>query len=106
MKHYWRIGLVHLRRKECIVVKNGTRCGACAELCPTGAARMEMGPSGREEPTLYRPLCIGCGACQKACPVRPVSPIWVVGRKYQDAMASRPIQNHGADIAMTEDFPF
>ncbi|MDR1039946.1 MAG: 4Fe-4S binding protein [Deltaproteobacteria bacterium] len=105
-KHVLRLGLVHLHRLECIVVKNGTSCGACAELCPTGAVDMLPGPSGRVEPTLERHLCIGCGACQYACPVRPVSPIWVVGLPYQDFMASPPRVSHVADEVPAEEFPF
>ncbi|MDR1313912.1 MAG: 4Fe-4S binding protein, partial [Deltaproteobacteria bacterium] len=83
-KHVMRLGVVRLDLPECIVVKNGTSCGACAELCPTGAVDMMPGPSGRVEPTLDTALCIGCGACQNVCPVRPVAPIQVSGLPYQD----------------------
>ena len=42
-----------------------TRCGACAELCPTGALSLpeEDGPVVRDSA-----LCIGCAACLSACP--------------------------------------
>ncbi|MDR2353458.1 MAG: 4Fe-4S dicluster domain-containing protein [Deltaproteobacteria bacterium] len=105
-KKYFRLGVVHLHLNQCIVVKNKTSCGACAELCPTGAVYMEKGQTNLFEPKLRRPLCIGCGACQKACPVRPVSPIWVVGLKFQDMFASRPIQIHQPDEIPEEEFPF
>ncbi|MDR1040611.1 MAG: 4Fe-4S binding protein [Deltaproteobacteria bacterium] len=105
-KHVMRIGEVHLDRLECIVVKNGTSCGACAELCPTGAVDMMPGPSGRVEPTLEPQLCIGCGACQNACPVRPVAPIWVTGFAYQDFMASPQRVSHEEDQELQEEFPF
>jgi ferredoxin len=105
-KHVYRIGRVHFHRDECIVITQGTSCGACAELCPTGAVTMGPGPLGRDEPILRRPLCIGCGACQTACPVRPVSPIWVVGLKYHDMLASPPPIVHSEDIVMEDEFPF
>jgi ferredoxin len=105
-KHVLRLGRARLDRLECVVVKNGTSCGACAELCPTGAVGMGPGPSGRDEPILEESLCIGCGACQHACPVRPDPPILVEGLAYQDALASRPRVSHEADLEMVEEFPF
>ncbi|MDR3153474.1 MAG: 4Fe-4S dicluster domain-containing protein [Deltaproteobacteria bacterium] len=106
VKHHLRLGEVRLNRLECIVVKNGTSCGACAELCPTGAVDMGPGPSGRDEPLLEPRLCIGCGACQYACPVRPQSPIWVIGLKYQDSLGSTPPVSHAEDETLAEEFPF
>jgi polyferredoxin len=105
-KHVYRIGRVHFHRNECIVVSKGTSCGACAELCPTGAVVMGPGPLGRDEPVFFKHLCIGCGACQTACPVRPVSPIWVVGLRFHDMMASPPPIVHREDEVMEEEFPF
>ncbi|MDR1080527.1 MAG: 4Fe-4S binding protein [Deltaproteobacteria bacterium] len=105
-KHVMRLGTVNLDRLQCIVVKNGTSCGACAELCPTGAVDMMPGPSGRVEPTLEPQLCIGCGACQNACPVRPVAPIWVTGFAYQDFMANPQRVSHEKDEELAEEFPF
>ncbi len=56
----------------CVVVTDKNRCGACAEHCPTGALRMTPPPDGGMDlPRINQNLCIGCGACQFACPVRP-----------------------------------
>jgi ferredoxin len=104
-KHSTRLALVHLNRLNCVVVKNNTSCGACAELCPTGAVSMENGPSGREEPTLNEKYCIGCGACHKACPVRPATAIWIEGIPYQQT-ATLPEKIIHEDISFTNDFPF
>ena len=38
-------------------------CGACAAVCPTGAAGVENGKA-----TLDREICRLCGACAAACP--------------------------------------
>jgi ferredoxin len=105
-KHFLRLGVAHLERLECIVVRNGTSCGACAELCPTGAVYMGPGPSGADEPLLDRSLCIGCGACQYACPVKPSVAIWVTGLAYQQLSAAHPRVSHAEDEEMAEDFPF
>ncbi|MDR1921397.1 MAG: 4Fe-4S binding protein [Candidatus Adiutrix sp.] len=104
-KRLSRLGLVSLDRLECVVVKNGTSCGACAELCPTGAVGMAPGPSGRDEPSLEQSYCIGCGACQKACPVRPRAAIWVDGLPLQQT-ARAPRAEAVEDAALSEEFPF
>jgi ferredoxin len=104
-KRRTRLGLVALDRPECVVVKNGTSCGACAELCPTGAVSMAPGASGREEPLIRESLCVGCGACQMACPVRPVSAIRVEGLLTHQA-AALPVRVKTEDAVLTEDFPF
>ena len=49
-KHRTKIGDASLIRDLCIVIKNGTKCGACAEHCPTGAVRMVVGSTRLPEP--------------------------------------------------------
>ena len=105
VKRTHRIGLAALERLECVVVKNGTSCGACAELCPSGAVSMAIGPSGLLEPTLDDSFCIGCGACQKACPIRPKAAIVVSGLLIQQT-AKTPEVIDAPDEVLTEDFPF
>jgi ferredoxin len=105
-KHVMRLAQVKLKREKCIIIKNGTACGACAELCPTGAVYMADGEvPERPEPFLREELCIGCGACQKSCPVEPMPAIWISGRKYQDMLAKRQEKAEGPDEVL-EEFPF
>lgn len=78
-KKLTKIGDSTLIRNLCVVVKNGTRCGACAEHCPTGAVRMVVGATGLPEPVFDSSICIGCGACHHACPVEPDKAITVAG---------------------------
>ncbi|MDR1052097.1 MAG: 4Fe-4S binding protein [Deltaproteobacteria bacterium] len=100
-----RLGVARLDREECVVVKNGTSCGACAELCPTGGVAMGPGPSGRDEPTMSTEYCIGCGACQNACPVRPAAAIVVDGLSIQQTAVARVVGEY-EDVVPEEDFPF
>jgi Fe-S-cluster-containing hydrogenase component 2 len=40
-----------------------TGCGACVEICPVGALKMEDGT-----PVADKEWCIGCGVCAVPCP--------------------------------------
>ena len=78
-KRLTKIGDATLVRDRCIVFTNKTKGGACAEHCPTGAVRMLVGDTGLPEPSFTSSICIGCGACHHACPVRPARAISVSG---------------------------
>ena len=47
-----------------------TGCGACIELCPTGALTLVDGKAYLDEA-----LCKGCEACIKACPAGALRPV-------------------------------
>ncbi|GHU06410.1 ferredoxin [Betaproteobacteria bacterium] len=71
-KQTTRIGLASIAHPRCIIVKDGTACGACAECCPTAALQMKKVPDYPEPvPVVDTRYCIGCGACQYACPTHP-----------------------------------
>jgi ferredoxin len=74
-----KIGDAALVRERCIVFTSKTKCGACAEHCPTGAVHMVPSSTGIPEPVFTSSICIGCGACHHACPVRPERAITVTG---------------------------
>ena len=69
----------------CISAKGEAECGNCARHCPTGA--IEMVPSDPDDdlspsvPAVNENACIGCGACEHLCPVRPLSAIHVEGHE-------------------------
>ncbi|HSV56156.1 MAG TPA: 4Fe-4S binding protein [Magnetospirillaceae bacterium] len=74
------VGKSRLLLSDCIVVSRGTRCGACAEHCPTGAIRIERVEGRRLPiPVLHAPTCIGCGACETVCPSTPIRAMTVSG---------------------------
>ena len=74
-----KLGDATLVRDRCIVFVSKTKCGACAEHCPTGAVRMVDAPTGIPEPLFTTSICIGCGACHHACPTKPLRAITVSG---------------------------
>jgi ferredoxin len=114
-KKITKIGDAALVKERCIVFTNKTKCGSCAEHCPTGAVRMVDAPTGIPEPIFNSSICIGCGACHFACPARPERAISVSGLAVQgiaerpslDLFGGKPSESgEGADEPSGEDFPF
>lgn len=72
-------------KKNCLPVTDGVSCGNCARHCPTGAIEMVPMDENDEEspmiPAVNEARCIGCGACENLCPVRPFSAIYVEGHE-------------------------
>lgn len=54
--------------KVCDVSKC-TGCGACAQLCPHGAIKMQPDAEGFLRPVVDKSVCVTCGLCQLCCPV-------------------------------------
>ena len=46
-----------------------TGCGACANICPTGAITMVQNREGFYVPQIDDKKCIHCGFCDKTCPL-------------------------------------
>lgn len=83
-KHRVRTGLAHFTESLCVVAAKHENCGACAEHCPTLALQMAPyaapdAPPGLRIPEITPDLCVGCGACEHACPVTPERAIVVEG---------------------------
>ena len=78
-KHVEQIGRVEFIPENCVVVTDGTNCGACAEHCPTQAVHMIAYKGALTIPEIAPELCVGCGACESICPVRPFRAIHVEG---------------------------
>ncbi|MCL2791781.1 MAG: 4Fe-4S binding protein [Spirochaetaceae bacterium] len=78
-----QIGYAIWQKDLCVVLTDNVSCDLCAFKCPTAA--ITMIPQSATSPGLPRiPMvdtnrCIGCGACENLCPVRPYSAIYVEG---------------------------
>lgn len=78
-----QIGHAVLDYKLCIADSSDINCGNCARHCPAGAITMVKkdpdNPDSVKIPSVIETRCIGCGACENLCPVRPISAIHVEG---------------------------
>ena len=69
----------------CLAATGEAECGNCERHCPVGA--IEMVPTDPDDdlspsvPAVNEEACIGCGACEYLCPVRPLSAIHVEGHE-------------------------
>ena len=78
-----QIGHAVVSPQHCVSAIGQDECGNCARHCPAGA--IEMVPSDPNDdlsplvPSVAEESCIGCGACEYVCPVRPLSAIHIEG---------------------------
>ncbi|MDP4205784.1 MAG: 4Fe-4S binding protein [Bacteroidota bacterium] len=102
-KNRTQLGVAHFVHNRCVVVTDGTDCGACSEHCPTKAVNMV--PWGDLLiPKVDESICIGCGGCEHACPVRPARAIFVEGN-LTHKLANKP-KEEKVTLKDTEEFPF
>lgn len=101
-----QLGIAQFVKENCIVHTDKTDCGACSEHCPTKAVHMEPYDSyDLFIPVVTEDLCIGCGACEYACPVTPYKAIYVQGSPiHQTARVPEEQEPKKADLK--EEFPF
>lgn len=103
-KHAAKIGEAQLDIEQCIVKTQGTDCAACSEHCPTKAVDTKPYGDNLRLPWVHRESCIGCGACEFACPAQPKA-IRVSGLKRHGEVWLRPAEQ-AADPRAPGDFPF
>ncbi len=104
-KQVTRVGLARLDLEHCIVKTKGTDCAACSEHCPTKAVDTIPYGENLRLPQVTDDLCIGCGACQYACPAQPKKAITVTGRRRHER-AVRRVDAKATDPRKPGDFPF
>ena len=68
-------------RENCLLGQ-GVECNACSRHCPAAAISIVNDPAtGHGRVAVNESRCLGCGACEFYCPVRPFSAIFVEGRE-------------------------
>ncbi len=100
-----QMGQVQLILENCVVYAENTACGSCSEHCPTQAVTMVPYREGLTLPEIVPEICIGCGACEYACPVRPFKAIYVDGHQVHQ-VAKEPPKEELEQPDMDEEFPF
>jgi ferredoxin len=100
-----QIGKVNLILENCVVKTDNTSCGSCSEHCPTQAVHMIPYKGELTIPEIRPEICVGCGACEHACPVRPFRAIYVDGN-YIHGIALLPVEEKPEEKAIEEEFPF
>lgn len=106
-KHLVQIGKAKFIEDNCIVKTQKTDCGACSEHCPTKAVHMIPYEGKLFIPEMREEYCVGCGACEFACPVIPYKAIYVEGNEVH-ALAKKNVEKEKPrdKIDYKEEFPF
>lgn len=101
-----KIGSAKIDRNTCIPWAEIKACLACHEVCPTGAIGLKP-KLGVDAPFEKDEYCIGCGACEHACPVLPVKSIIVEPAEIHTfASKAPPDDSEPASVPKGPDFPF
>jgi ferredoxin len=103
-KQVTQIGVVKFIKEICVVYTDETLCGACSEHCPTKAVKMVPYKDNLNIPEVEPDICVGCGACEHACPVRPQRAIYVEGLTVHQ-VAKKPEIKESKEGTL-EEFPF
>lgn len=103
-KHLIQTGKSFFIKENCITYTNGTVCGACSEHCPTKAVNMVPFRNDLVIPEINQATCVGCGACEYVCPVRPLRAIYVEGNRIHEK-AELP-KKEKKIVIEKEGFPF
>ena len=100
-----QIGKAHFIKNDCIVVTKKTDCAACSEHCPTKAVQM-VPFDHLFLPEVNNEICIGCGACEHACPSKPRKAIYVDANPIHQKVKKPEIQKMEKIIDGIQEFPF
>jgi len=102
-KKLTQIGKAVFIKENCIVYDQKTDCGACSEHCPTKAVSMVPFEDYLVIPEVNDTICIGCGACEYACPATPYKAIFVDGNSVHEVSKKPEVIELKSN---TDDFPF
>jgi ferredoxin-type protein NapF len=75
-KKWLYIGLANIDRSKCIAWYKNAACTICDEHCSYDAIYQQE-VDGDTKPFVNDEVCIGCGECERVCPIQPVAAIRV-----------------------------
>ncbi len=102
-----QIGKSTFHKDDCVVVSKKKDCAACSEHCPTKAVHTVPYEDGLLLPEIDNSLCIGCGACEHACPVTPKKAITVTANPVHLKAKKPKVEKPKAPTPTASgDFPF
>ena len=82
------------KKDRCLRTTQGVECMACVKKCPVKAIAIVEGV-----PVIDKAKCIGCGACEHVCPVRPLPAIFVKGFDQQRCVKPMAEEDLIAEVA-------
>lgn len=100
-----QIGRAEFYKDDCVVVAKEKECAACSEHCPTKAVYMIPYKGKLKIPELNNDLCVGCGACEHACPTTPRKAIYIIPNQIHQK-SKKPEIKKQEKIEIPEEFPF
>jgi ferredoxin len=100
-----QIGKAVFVKEDCVVVDKKKDCAACSEHCPTKAVYTVPYEGKLKIPEINNDLCVGCGACEHACPTTPRKAIYVRSNPIH-LQAKKPEVKKKKEFDIKQDFPF
>lgn len=101
-----QIGKAIFVKEDCVVVDKKKACAACSEHCPTKAVYMIPYEGKLKIPELNNDLCVGCGACEHACPTTPRKAIYVTANSVHLQAKKPEVKKQEKVFDSKEEFPF
>jgi ferredoxin len=101
-----QIGKANFVKEDCVVVDKKKDCAACSEHCPTKAVYMIPYEGKLKIPELNNDLCVGCGACEHACPTTPRKAIYVTANSVHLHAKKPEVKKQEKVFDSKEEFPF
>jgi polyferredoxin len=110
-----RIGTAFYDHGRCLPWSMATECIVCEEWCPTSPKAIYLvavqvsDAQGRaktvRQPYVNPAMCVGCGACEYACPVRDRPAIYVTGIGESRSKTNQILLREGKKKADANPFP-